>query len=162
MIARIEARQRAATSTAAPTTTTTTTTTTTRAPSACEIERDSLIASNPDNRHIPTCMIDDGAYKVSKARTKADLVNFESPINMRLAVSPTVSTLMVTRWRIPCAMRHGSRTVPVSTNAGNCASKMLILSTSLTFLRVHGLFHNEIQMNANALTHVWFNFTLML
>ena len=65
LIARIEAQQRAATSTAAPTTTTTTTTTTTRAPSACEIERDSLIASNPDNRHIPTCMIDDGAYKVS-------------------------------------------------------------------------------------------------
>ena len=65
LIARIEAQQRAATSTAAPTTTTTTTTTTTRAPSACEIERDSLIASNPDNSHIPTCMIDDGAYKVS-------------------------------------------------------------------------------------------------
>merc|ERR1712149_27705 len=58
LIARIEAQQRAATSTAAPTTTTTT-----RAPSACEIERDLLISSNPDNRHIPTCMIDDGAYK---------------------------------------------------------------------------------------------------
>ena len=48
--------------TAAPTTTTTTTTTT-RAPSACEIERDGLIASNPQERHIPTCMVADGAYK---------------------------------------------------------------------------------------------------
>ena len=127
LIARIEAQQRAATSTAAPTTTTTTTTTTTRAQSACEIERDSLIASNPDNRHIPTCMIDDGAYKVSETKTKADLVNFKSPINMRPAVSPTVSTLMVTRWRIPCAMRHGSRTVPVSTSAGNCASNEVVV-----------------------------------
>merc|ERR1711935_157982 len=47
--------------TAAPTTTTTTTTT--RAPSACEIKRDELIAANPQNRHIPTCMIADGAFK---------------------------------------------------------------------------------------------------
>ena len=47
--------------TAAPTTTTTTNTT--RAPSACEIKRDELIAANPQNRHIPTCMIADGAFK---------------------------------------------------------------------------------------------------
>ena len=60
MIARIEAAERAAT--AAPTTTTTTTTTTTRAPSACELERDGLIASNPQDRHIPICMVEDGAY----------------------------------------------------------------------------------------------------
>merc|ERR1711892_179833 len=46
--------------TAAPTTTTTTTT---RAPSACEIKRDEFIAANPQNRHIPTCVIADGAFK---------------------------------------------------------------------------------------------------
>ena len=57
-MARLEADYRA---TARPTTTTTTTTT--RAPSACEIERDSLIASNPQNRHVPICMVEDGAYK---------------------------------------------------------------------------------------------------
>ena len=56
-MARLEANYRA---TARPTTTTTTTTT--RAPSACEIERDSLIVSNPQDRHVPVCMVEDGAY----------------------------------------------------------------------------------------------------
>ena len=53
------------TTTARPTTTTTTTTTpttTTRAPSACELERESLIEFNPEELHVPECMAD-GAFK---------------------------------------------------------------------------------------------------
>merc|ERR1719197_1502071 len=58
------------------TTTTTTTTTTTRAPSACEIEREQLLASNPQGRHVPVCMsyASGGAYRPDQYQ--ADGVNF--------------------------------------------------------------------------------------
>merc|ERR1719410_1004219 len=54
----------------------TTTTTTTRAPSACEIEREQLLASNPQGRHVPVCMsyASGGAYRPDQYQ--ADGVNF--------------------------------------------------------------------------------------
>merc|ERR1719394_1582152 len=56
--------------------TTTTTTTTTRAPSACEIERAQLLASNPQGRHVPVCMsyAQGGQYRPDQYQ--ADGVNF--------------------------------------------------------------------------------------
>merc|ERR1712212_485010 len=48
------------------TTTTTTTTTTTRAPTKCELERDALTISNPENKHILECHADDGEYRADQ------------------------------------------------------------------------------------------------
>ena len=50
-------------------TTTSTSTTTTRAPSECELDRDGLIVFNPQNIHIATCMVTDGAYKPDQYET---------------------------------------------------------------------------------------------